>query len=258
MELDLQSLVGPHVNRCYIGLIPRTPPPPHLGSYTRTLLVSQDRRHLFVTPWLADRRLGWRVKSIHWKTPTLSMMSSYLPPTALSPVICIDRLYTVQYMPLKEKKDQERGTEGAMIVWGEGEEPNKTTAKRRRPLFQIIPQHLPYSLTSNSLLHLPDLVPASLNLPQRHSASLTITNLLLYSASSFLPVERQDSEKTMQNVVICLRSPLHTVYVYTVYVFTREEGKGGELNQREGGVRGATVHKAGSKIPTWLTESPVY
>jgi hypothetical protein len=28
------------------------PPPPHLGSYTRALLVSQDRRHLFVTPCL--------------------------------------------------------------------------------------------------------------------------------------------------------------------------------------------------------------
>ncbi len=26
------------------------PAPPHLGSYTRALLVSQDRRHLFVTP----------------------------------------------------------------------------------------------------------------------------------------------------------------------------------------------------------------
>jgi hypothetical protein len=25
-------------------------PPPHLGSYTRALLVSHDRRHLFVTP----------------------------------------------------------------------------------------------------------------------------------------------------------------------------------------------------------------
>ncbi len=28
------------------------PSPPHLGSYTRALLVRQDRRHLFVTPWL--------------------------------------------------------------------------------------------------------------------------------------------------------------------------------------------------------------
>ncbi len=25
------------------------PPPPHVGSYSRALLVSQDRRHLFVT-----------------------------------------------------------------------------------------------------------------------------------------------------------------------------------------------------------------
>ncbi len=31
-------------------LRPRNPPPPHLGSYKRALLVSQDRRHLFVTP----------------------------------------------------------------------------------------------------------------------------------------------------------------------------------------------------------------
>ncbi len=29
---------------------PPPPPPPHLGSYTRALLVSQNRRHLFVTP----------------------------------------------------------------------------------------------------------------------------------------------------------------------------------------------------------------
>ncbi len=32
---------------------PQPPPPflPHLGSYTRALLVSQDRRHLYVTLW---------------------------------------------------------------------------------------------------------------------------------------------------------------------------------------------------------------
>ncbi len=52
MELDLQSFVGLHVYICIHWLRPRTlPPPPHLGSYTRALLVSQDRRHLFVTPW---------------------------------------------------------------------------------------------------------------------------------------------------------------------------------------------------------------
>ncbi len=31
-------------------------PPPHLGSYTRAPLVSQDRRHLFVTPCFSHSR----------------------------------------------------------------------------------------------------------------------------------------------------------------------------------------------------------
>jgi hypothetical protein len=44
-------------------------------------------------------------------------------------------------------------------------------------------------------------------------------------------------------------APLPTVYVYTVYLFTRG---GGESWTREK-VRGATVHKAGSKMSTWLT-----
>ncbi len=36
----------------FLAETPQLPPSlPHLGSYTRALLVSQDRRHLFVTPW---------------------------------------------------------------------------------------------------------------------------------------------------------------------------------------------------------------
>ncbi len=51
MELDLQSLFGLHVHSCTRWLRPHNSPPPHLGTYTRPLLVSQDRRHLSVTPW---------------------------------------------------------------------------------------------------------------------------------------------------------------------------------------------------------------
>jgi hypothetical protein len=39
--------------------------------------------------------------------------------------------------------------------------------------------------------------------------------------------------------------PFHTVDVYTVYLFNREGGKGGELNQKEGE---STDYKAGLKI----------
>ncbi len=50
MELDLPSLFGLLCTAVLIGWDPATPPPPHLGSYTRALLVSQDRRHLLVIP----------------------------------------------------------------------------------------------------------------------------------------------------------------------------------------------------------------
>jgi hypothetical protein len=60
MELDLQSLFGLHVHSCTHWLRTRNPPfpiPPHLGSHTRALLVSQDRRHLFVTPGPCCQRM---------------------------------------------------------------------------------------------------------------------------------------------------------------------------------------------------------
>jgi hypothetical protein len=53
MKLNLQSLFGLlcTLYSCTHWLRPATNPlPPHLGSYTRALLVSQDRRHLFATP----------------------------------------------------------------------------------------------------------------------------------------------------------------------------------------------------------------
>jgi hypothetical protein len=54
------------LHSCTHWLRPRISPPfpPHLGSYTRALLVSADRRHLFVTPLLCipvSLGVGWRV-----------------------------------------------------------------------------------------------------------------------------------------------------------------------------------------------------
>ncbi len=71
--------------------------------------------------------------------------------------------------------------------------------------------------------------------------------------------------KGLRQVFIYLRHrtpypppPLTQWYVYSIRedFFTQERGEGGDLNQREG--ERATVHKAGSKIPMWLTVSPVY
>ncbi len=55
MVLDLQSLFGLLCTAVLIGRDTATPPfPLHMGSYNRALLVSKDRRHLFVTNPLAS------------------------------------------------------------------------------------------------------------------------------------------------------------------------------------------------------------
>ncbi len=69
-------------------------------------------------------------------------------------------------------------------------------------------------------------------------------------------------KETLRLVFICLRPgapspPPHSVYVYTVFLFTQGRGGQEESLPREK-VRGATVHKSRQKIPTGLTVSPVY
>jgi hypothetical protein len=56
MELDLQSLFGLHVHSCRYSLA-ETPQTHHttVPPFTRALLVSQDRRQLFVTPLAWDK-----------------------------------------------------------------------------------------------------------------------------------------------------------------------------------------------------------
>ncbi len=61
IELDLQSLFGLLCTAVLISWDPATPSlPTQLGSYTRALLVSQDRRPLFVTPLMSTSNVKYR------------------------------------------------------------------------------------------------------------------------------------------------------------------------------------------------------
>ncbi len=77
VTVDLQSLFGLNVHTCTHWLRPRNPPP-HLGSYTRALLVSQDRRHFFVTPCFPV------IAQKYWRKARLSERGLFLP--AFSPM----------------------------------------------------------------------------------------------------------------------------------------------------------------------------
>jgi hypothetical protein len=70
---------------CTHWLRSRTPSP-HLGSYTRALLVSQDRRHLFVTPlthYLLVVHMGkWLHCHFNYYNPTPSSSTLTLAPSA--------------------------------------------------------------------------------------------------------------------------------------------------------------------------------
>jgi hypothetical protein len=78
-ELDLQSLLGLHVHSCTHWLRPRNTIPPHLGSYTRALLVRQGRRHLFVTSLRWRHTLDWVFLSVWKQDKSLSSSQGRLP-----------------------------------------------------------------------------------------------------------------------------------------------------------------------------------
>ncbi len=80
---------------------PATPPPPHLGSYTWALLVSQDRRHLFVTSWVGGLFRGVNSSRL-WCTlsqgsPALPLLhvNRFTPPQHSYPSKPISSLHTL-------------------------------------------------------------------------------------------------------------------------------------------------------------------
>ncbi len=58
MELDLQGLFGSCAKLYSLAETPQPSLSPPLGSYTRALLVSQYKRHLFVIPWYKWKDFG--------------------------------------------------------------------------------------------------------------------------------------------------------------------------------------------------------
>ncbi len=73
---DSKVHLGSCVQLYSLAEILQLPPlPPHLGSYTRVLLVSQDWRHLFVTPALFFFRCCWLAQS-PWVLEQLGVSST--------------------------------------------------------------------------------------------------------------------------------------------------------------------------------------
>ncbi len=84
--------------------------------------------------------------------------------------------------------------------------------------------------------------------------------ILIEGNSKCRHLKKLTCKETLRQVFICLRPrtpytppPLHTA---SILIHTRKMGRG-ESGTREK-ARSATVRRAGSKIPTWLTLYPVY
>ncbi len=92
MELDLQSLFGLLCTAVLIGRDPATPPLPPLGSYTRALLVSQDRRHLFVTS--CCRSIIQRQSIIASELRKMLKIIQYLTDTSFLPISSLSFNYS--------------------------------------------------------------------------------------------------------------------------------------------------------------------
>jgi hypothetical protein len=95
MKIDLLSLFGLNVHKCT-----------HLGSYTRALLVSQDRRHLFVTPLMKPQD----------EFPSVKLLDLFTNNTGI-------------YLAQREQKDLERRKED--------QDPAAFVCRRVEQLYQL-------------------------------------------------------------------------------------------------------------------------
>jgi hypothetical protein len=128
-KLDLQSLLGSMCTmHSYIHwLTPNHRPPPkhpHLGSYTRALFVSQDRRHLFVTRCHRPMNI-----SNGWTLPLLFPEQMLPPPPCQYPALICKETGWHEHVPKMHKnkdcwtdtsfrgKDIVAQTPGVVLQW---------------------------------------------------------------------------------------------------------------------------------------------
>ncbi len=177
MELDLQSLFGLHVHSCcthWLRPRPQSPnPPQHSGLYKRAIQVSQDRRHLFVTPPDSDN-------------------------------VNLARRSMIQKILTDLVNDLRQGSSSFFTLKRSWSVPCRQTGG---PPFQcmllqfdlsiyyfLIPQHLPSTLPFQAFLHYMCL-PPFISVP------------FMYSSFSFLPLPAfypyKESKKPTLDVVIC-------------------------------------------------------
>ncbi len=103
IELDIQNLFGLHVYSFTHWLrpciaTPQFPSPPHLGSFTRAPLVSQDWWHLSVTPWVHIlQRLPSEYSLIWTKAAILELPAGHFFNFSSNSTYPKYWVYTVQY-----------------------------------------------------------------------------------------------------------------------------------------------------------------
>ncbi len=103
MDLDLQSSFRFHVFHVHSWDPPTPPPPipPHMGSFTRAILVYQDRRHLFVTLGFDHiARIFWEIFEIFCSDAQMTVHRAAAVESASAPGLNPRYFINIQAPPL--------------------------------------------------------------------------------------------------------------------------------------------------------------